>query len=363
MRGSVFSLMLLPVLAMPVLLGGCLERAEATVEQPVRPVQAVRVLPATEAAPRNYPGVIKPRREADIGFRAGGRILAREVDVGARVTAGQVLARLDDADLLLGVRSAEAEVANAEAQLVLATNEAGRSRALAAQGWAPAAQDDQRQASLRGAAQRLETARTNLDLARNRLGYAVLRAPADGVVTAVLADRGTVVADGTPVLRLADAEGLELEVQLPETALADAGTAAASVSLWARPGTVLPAKLRELAAAASPGLRTYAARYTLEGAPAWAAIGMSATLALTPEVPAGLASLPASALADRGQGSIVWVIGAEGNSVVARPVKIMALRGERALVTGVAPGELVVALGVHKLDPAARIRVALAVGE
>ena len=358
MRGSIFPLMLLPAL-----LGGCLERAEATVEQAVRPVQVVRVQPATEAAPRHYPGVIRPRREADIGFRAGGRIVAREVDVGARVTAGQVLARLDDADIALGVRSAESEVANAEAQLVLATNEAGRSRSLAAQGWAPAAQDDQRQAALRGAAQRLETARANLDLARNRQGYAVLRAPTDGVVTAVMTDRGTVVAEGAPVMRLAESDGLELEVQLPETVLAEAGTAAAAVSLWARPGTVLPAKLRELAAAASPGLRTYAARYALEGAPEWAAIGMSATLALRPALPEGLGSVPAAALADRGQGPIVWVIGEEGTSVVARPVKIMALRGERALVTGVAPGESVVAMGVHKLDPAARIRVALAVGE
>jgi RND family efflux transporter MFP subunit len=362
MRASRLSL-LLPLLLLPILLGGCLERAEATVEQPVRPVHAVRVQPATESAPRHYPGVIRPRREADIGFRAGGRILAREVDVGARVREGQVLARLDDADIALGVRSAEAEVANAEAQVALTTAEAARSRTLATQGWAPAAQDDQRQAAARSAVQRLEAARAALDLARNRQAHAVLRAPADGVVIAVLADRGTVVAEGQPVVRLAESGALEVEVQLPETALSDAGTAEASISLWARPGTVLGARLRELAAAASPGLRTYAARYTLEDPPEWTAIGMSATLALRPPLPEGLASLPAAAVGDRGQGPIVWVIDGEGSAVSARPVKIMALRGDRALVTGVAPGERVVAMGVHKLDPAARIRVAMLAGE
>ena len=66
--------------------------------------------------------------------------------------------------------------------------------------------------------------------------------------------------------------------------------------------------------------------------------------------------VPAAALADRGQGPIVWVI--DGTTVTARPVKIVALRQDRALVTGVAPGETIVALGGHKLDPAAKVRIA-----
>ena len=81
------------LLLLPLALGGCFERAQATVEQPVRPVLAVRVQAAQDAAPRHYPGLVKPRREADIGFRAGGRIVAREVDVGARVVAGQVIGK------------------------------------------------------------------------------------------------------------------------------------------------------------------------------------------------------------------------------------------------------------------------------
>jgi len=155
---------------------------------------------------------------------------------------------------------------------------------------------------------------------------------------------------------------------LPETALAEAGSAdagdlGAQVSLWARPDSAIPATLRELAAAATPGLRTYAARYTLESPPSWAAIGMSATLALRPKLPPGLAALPASALADRGQGPMVWVVDPAGGGVTARPVGIVSLRQDRALVSGLAPGELVVALGVHKLDPAARVRVAALSGE
>ena len=292
------------LLLLPLLLGGCFERAQATVEQTVRPVLATKVQAAQETAPRHYPGLVKPRREADIGFRAAGRIVAREVDVGARVAAGPGIARLDDADIALGVRAAEADLA----------------------------------------------------LARNKLENTVLKAPSAGVVTAVLADRGTVVAEGAPVLRLAESDSLEVEVQLPETALAEVQGAAAQVALWARPEAPVPATLRELAAAATPGLRTYAARFTLAAPPPWLAIGMSATLTLQAKLPDGLAALPAAALADRGQGPIVWVI--DGTTVTARPVKIVALRQDRALVTGVAPGETIVALGGHKLDPAAKVRIA-----
>lgn len=349
------------LLLLPLALAGCFERAEATVEQQVRPVLAARVEAAQDTAPRHYPGVIRPRREADIGFRAGGRIVAREVDVGARVAAGQVLARLDEADIALGVRAAEADLASAEAQAAMTAADAVRSRTLAAGGWASAAVDDQRQAAARTAAQRVEAARAALALARNRLDNTVLKAPSAGVVTAVLADRGTVVGEGTPVLRLAESDSLEVEVQLPETALAEVQGAVsqaggAQVALWARPEVPVAASLRELAAAATPGLRTYAARFTLADPPPWLAIGMSATLTLAARLPDGLATLPAAALADRGQGPIVWVI--DGNAVSARPVKIMALRQDRALVTGVSPGETIVALGGHKLDPAAKVRIA-----
>lgn len=60
---------------------------------------------------------------------------------------------------------------------------------------------------------------------------------------------------------------------------------------------------------------------------------------------------------------MVWVIDQGAGGIAARRVEIVALQSERALVTGVAPGELVVALGVHKLDPAARVRVAAVSGE
>jgi len=345
------------MLTVPLALGACFERAQPSVENAVRPVEAVRVALAADAASQSYAGTIKPRHEADLGFRAAGRIASRDVDVGATVRAGQVLARLDPADLALAVRSAEADLASAEALSVQAQADAARSTPLRAQGWVSAAADDLRQANARAAVQRVASARAALALARNRLDYAELRAPSDGVVTAALADPGTVVAEGQAVLRLAEAGAPEAEVALPEQALPLAAQPGASVTLWARPGLALPATLRELAPSADGKLRTYLARYTIAGAPAWLALGMSATLRLPGPGGGDVATLPAAALLDRGDGPMVWTVG-DGGALQSRPVQVRRLQQDRVVVTGLHEGDLVVALGVQKLDPAARVRVA-----
>lgn len=345
------------MLAAPLLLGGCFERAQPSVENAVRPVQAVRVALASDSDSQTFAGVIRPRHEADLSFRAAGRIAAREVDVGAAVHAGQVLARLDPADLALAVRSAEADLASAEALSIQAQADAGRSAALRAQGWVAAAADEAKQANASSAAQRVASARAALSLARNRLDYADLRAAADGVVTAALADPGTVVSEGQPVLRLAEAGLPEAEVALPEQALPDAGRPGASVTLWARPDLKLHATLRELAPSADGKLRTYVARYAIADAPPWLALGMSATLHLPGAASDSVATLPAAALIDRGQGPMVWTVSDTG-ALKARPVGVRRLQQDRVVVTGLSEGDLVVALGVQKLDPAARVRVA-----
>lgn len=351
-----FLLRHIALLAVPLALGGCFERVNPVAEQAPLPVQVVHPAPIDQAAGRSYVGVLRARREADVGFRAGGRVLAREVDVGARVTAGQVLARLDPADLALAVRSAQADLSAAEAQAAQAASDAARSAKLRAAGWTAAQADEVKQAADRAAREKVASAQAALELTRNRLDYAVLKAPADGVVMASYADPGTVVAEGQAVLRLAEAGALEAEVALPERDVAEA-SGAAMVSLWARPDEAVPAHLREVSPTADAKLRTYTARYALEAAPPWLAYGMSATVTLPARAAGtGLTEIPLSALADRGQGPVAWVVSQGG--VVARPVSVKALRQDRAVVTGLDPADEVVAMGVQKLDPAVRVRVA-----
>jgi len=321
-----------------------------------RPVQVAEVRLAPAGETRAWTGVVKARREADIGFRTGGRITQRLVETGQLVTSGQVLARLDPTDLELGRRAAEADLAAAEAQSRQAANDAARSKALLAAGHVAPAYDDQRVAAARAAAEKVAAARANLDLARRRLDYAELRAPSDGVVTAMLAEAGQVVPEGQPVLRLANPAERELVVQVPEAAVAGLAGASAEAGFWARPEARLPARLRELAPQAEGGLRTHTARFALPAAPDWVTLGMTGTVRLASNG-GQVATLPLSALHDRGQGPMVWKV--EAGRVVAVPVEVVSLGEITATLRGpLAEGDPVVALGPQLLGPGARVRVA-----
>jgi membrane fusion protein, multidrug efflux system len=340
-----------------LLLSACLPQAESSApppEEAPRPVQVARIAHLPGEAGPAFTGTLRARREADVAFRAGGRIAERLVDLGAEVHAGQPVFRLDARDLELALAAAEAEVLSAEASATQAAAEAGRSRQLLAAGHVARAFHEARDATARAAAQRLAAARAQRDLALNRLDYATLRAPGAGLVTAILAEAGQVVAEGTPVLRLADPSELEVLVQLPEDRI---GTAQATLRFWARPDAALPATLREVAASADPVLRTYAARFALADAPDWARLGMTATVTLGAEAAtAPLARIPLGALHDRGAGPMVWRLAPDG-TVAAQPVTVVALTGQSATIRAELPeGTAIVAMGAQLLMPEARVR-------
>ncbi|PZW45910.1 RND family efflux transporter MFP subunit [Humitalea rosea] len=347
-----------PLLLTLLALAACRpEAAEAPVAEAPHPVQVAEVHLAPEAHARSFTGQILARREADVGFRTGGRITARLVDAGSTVQAGQVMARLDAADLTLALRSAQADLEAAAAEARRATAEAQRSRSLRAAGHVAAAYDEQRIATARAAVEQVASASAALDLARNRLGYAELRAPSDGVVIALLAEAGQVVAEGAAILRLADPSEREVLVALPEQLALPPG-AAAEVTLWSRPGEPLAARLREAAPQAEGALRTRAARFALDNPPDWAALGATATVRVAEATAAPVATLPRGALHDRGQGAMVWRLAAPGR-VEAVPVTVARLGPETVALRGdLAEGDLVVTAGVQLLDAGSAVRIA-----
>src|SRR5258705_358413 len=192
-----------PLIALPalLLLAGC-EANTAPVAKSERPVQVQRVAFENENAARDFVGVVRARYETDLGFRVAGKIVARLVNVGDRVRAGDVVARLDPQDLRLQSESAEAEISAANSNLVQAAADLERYTTLRTRGYASIADFDRKKWAKDEAEGRLERARRALDLARNQLGYGDLKADADGVITATLAEAGQVVAIGQAVAPL-----------------------------------------------------------------------------------------------------------------------------------------------------------------
>jgi RND family efflux transporter MFP subunit len=348
-----------PALLLLLALAACKPggQAEAPLPpDPPKPVQVAGFHPAPIQSATALTGTIRARREADIGFRAGGRIAERLVNLGDTVQPGQLLARLDPADLTLSQRAAEADLASAQAQYVQAANDAQRSAMLLAAGHVAPAFNDQRVAASRAARERVISAEAALSLARNRLSYTTLLAPNGGIVTALLAEAGQVVAEGTPVLRLANPEEREIQVQVPEAQLARLRERGASARFWSRPEAALPVVLREVAGQAEPGLRTYAARFALANAPDWAQLGMTATITLPSE--GGMAArVPLTALHDRGQGPMLWALEGEGR-IRAVPARVLAMAETTALVEAeLAEGARFIAIGPQLLAPDTRVRV------
>jgi RND family efflux transporter MFP subunit len=321
-------------------------------EKPPAPLPTVLVQPAVlagSASAAEYTGEVRARHEADLAFRVGGKLTARLVDVGATVKPGTLLAKLDSADLQLNVAAVRAQVNAAESDLALAKAEVDRYTALARDKFVSQSVLDTKVTVQKAAAARLDLARAQLAVSGNQAGYGNLSSDRAGVVTAVLAEAGQVVAAGQPVVRVARPDEKEVLIYVPEGRLAELKAAKTfAVSLWTREGAPLRGQLRELAPAADPATRTYAARIRLLDADASAQLGMTARVTLA-DAPASVGvRVPLSAVIDRGQGAEVWVV-AEGKAQ-RRPVKVVAYgETDARLASGVAAGEPVVAVGAHKL--------------
>jgi len=195
-------------------LAGCAKHDPAP--DPVRPVQLAEVTLGAMPAIAGFAGEVKPRYEMDLAFRIGGKLLARNADIGVRVKKGQVLARLDPADVALQSEAAKAASAASAAEYAYAKAEHERYQSLYAQKFVSGSALDQKRNALDANRAKDEQAKAQLAVAQNQAAYATLAAPEDGVITAVSAEAGQVVAAGQTVMRLAREGEREVAISVPE---------------------------------------------------------------------------------------------------------------------------------------------------
>ena len=208
-----------------------------------RPVFVTTVTQGSPTQTRAFTAVVRARVETDLGFRTGGKVVERSVEVGDTVKAGQVLARLDPTDYQLAVSAAADQVQAASVDAQQAASDEARFRRLLADGSVGAADHERQKARADAAAARLDQARRQLELARNREGYAALVAPYAGVVTAIHFERGQVVAEGQSILSLAREGEREIVADLPEEWVGRARTLVASATPWQESKPPLPLTL------------------------------------------------------------------------------------------------------------------------
>lgn len=327
---------------------------------PVRAVRTLTVAPQSAGGVQEYAGEVRARTESRLGFRVGGKIVRRDADLGDNVKAGQLLAQLDPQDLRLGQEAAKAALSAAQVNHDQAAADFKRFKELRDQGFISSAELERRETALKAALAQLEQARAQSSVQGNQAAYASLLADAKGVITAVEAEPGMVVAAGTPVLRLAHDGPRDVVFAVPEDKLALIRQLAAvpgrfSVKLWGDDGTALPASIREISAAADPVTRTFLVKADVGKAPV--KLGQTATVRVELPQTAGVTKLPLTALKEEQGRSIVWLVDRQSMTVRAQAVQVAGADGNDAVITGgLQAGQVVVTAGVHVLNPGQTVK-------
>lgn len=347
------------LLAMALSLVGCskpVERAED-----VRPVRAIVLNADQQQLMAEYSGNVQARVESQLAFRVAGKIQARKVDVGTRVKPGQVLMQLDPQDLRLAQAQAQANLQAAQSNFDLAAFELKRYQELRKTNAISQSAMDAKNTAFEAARANFEQAQAAFKSQSNQASYTTLVSDVEGVVTAINAEVGQVVAAGAPVVRVAQAGELEVAVSIPENNVDIVNRASQiQIHLWANSAEVLNGKIRELSPIADAATRTFSARVSILNPTAkqqaLLKLGMTASVQFVLNTNHAYVKIPLSALYQEKGVTSVWVV--DKGAVKLVPVQVGGVSGNDILLTGgVAAGQTVVTAGVHVLNPGQRVAI------
>ena len=346
-------------LALVTLLTACHQPAQEATPAPT-PIRPVRVV-AAEVQPGGedvtLTGTVQAQDEVSLAFRIGGQLRERSVNVGDRVRAGQVVARLDASDARHALDAARANLASAMARLTEARNTVARYEPLLPRGFVSRVQFDRAVEGREAAQAKVNAAQAQVATAENNLSYTNLVADGPGTVTARGAEPGEVVAAGRMVIQLARQGGRDavFDVPAPVKDRADAATPVAVV-LSTDPRVRTTGRVREVSPQADPATRTFRVRVGLTNPPAAMRLGSTVTGSIHLGGTAGI-QLPAAALTSAQGQPAVWVLG-DDQRVALRNVEVLRYELDRVLVSqGLDAGELVVTAGVQTLRPGQQVRL------
>ncbi|MBA5803892.1 efflux RND transporter periplasmic adaptor subunit [Rhizobium changzhiense] len=350
----------LPLLLSVSLLAACDQNSVAGEAAAPRPVKVVMAT-AEQAKIASSPGVVRARIETDLAFRTLGRMVSRKVDVGDLVHKGDVLSEIDPLTLQLAVKSAEAELRNAQAQLENAATTETRKRKLMQSSAASIADHDLAEQQLKSAAANVAKATASLAKANEQLGYAELRAEFDGVVTATSAEMGQTVSAGQPVLKLARLEQRDVVVDVPEAQFSRVRLGDRfNVALQLDSRIQATGVVREIAPQADANTRTYRLKIGIDQAPDIFRLGAVVTATPLAGERKQAITLPLSAIRHEGGGSQVWVVDRARAEVVLRTVELNgpASAPRSVLVqAGLREGEEIVIAGVDELTDGQKVQL------
>lgn len=310
------------------------------------------------AAAVTLTGDIQARVQTDLSFRVGGKIIQRLVDVGDRVSARQVLARLDPKDLQTNVDSAQAQVVAEQARVKQTAAAFVRQEKLLPKGYTSRSEYDSAQAALRSSQSALAAAQAQLANAREQLGYTALVADAPGVITARQAEVGQVVQATVPIFGLARDGERDAVFNVYESLLVEPPSdAPITVSLLDNPSIQVQGNVREITPAVAANTGTVQVKIALQSLPKGMELG--SVVSATANGPARASvELPWSALTKDLSEPAVWLVDGEGKAQLHKVSVARYLTGKVIIGDGLKGGEKVVVAGGQLLHPGMQVQIA-----
>ncbi|MBO6038382.1 MAG: efflux RND transporter periplasmic adaptor subunit [Acidaminococcaceae bacterium] len=303
-----------------------------------------------------YPGEVRGKYESNLAFQAAGKIIARHVNLGDKVGAGQVLMELDPKDIAQSYSAAQAAYQSALSNYQLAKDNYDRYSALYEKNAVSAMARDQYRTQFEAAEATLKSAQAQLNASRNQMDYTQLKADHDGIVASVSGEIGQVVGAGTPVVTVVQDGSREIQIYIPENRLGQIRpNQPAEITFWALNDITASGHISEIAPMADSVTRTYKVKVAVDTMPEQAKLGMTAKVTLQTGSENTI-TVPSGAIYQTGEQAQVWVIRDKKATLVN--VKTAGYEGNNVRIAGgLRNGDIVVTGGVTKLAEGQEVRL------
>ncbi|WP_198263740.1 efflux RND transporter periplasmic adaptor subunit [sulfur-oxidizing endosymbiont of Gigantopelta aegis] len=340
-----------------LMLQACTEQEEPEVL--IRPVitEQVEIKPNWQQS--TYAGEIRARYKMALGFRIGGKIVERYIEVGDIVKPGTLLAKLDPDDSKLQLMRAGGALEAAKAERRKAQLDLKRYTQLYKSKMISAAEHLRFSNDLDIANARYTQAEAQLEVTRNQSDYTDLYTDKGGVITSLEMEVGQVIVPGQTVVNLALPDDKEVVIAVAESRLDEVRLAdIVKISLWIDPKRFYQGRIREISPGADPVTRTYTVKISLLDAGDRAQLGMTTTVIILQKKNEMVAQLPLSALFQKDGKAAVWIFSPDSAQVHLQTVDVLEYQYDSLLIqSGLKNGQTVVVAGVHQLYEGQTVRL------
>lgn len=304
-------------------------------------------------------GSLTPLAQATVKSKVSGVVLATTLQEGMNVSAGQVIARMDDAEARARVAQQGALLADANARMALAKKNQANSAALLQQKYIAQNAYDTTTNAVDLAQAAVDAARAQLDLARIALADTVIRAPLSGVVSKRHVQAGEKLSPDSPVFSIVDLQHLTLDAQVPAS---DIPRVKVGQEVQFRVDGFgersFAGKVVRINPTTEAGSRAMLVYIGVDNPDGLLRAGMFAKGEVTTEKSAARALLPLTAIRKEKGEDVVYRI--DGGKVVAQPVKLGLRNQDEGLVEaldGIQAGATVLALPLDGVKPGHRVKL------